>query len=237
MSVIFVSTHFPKIRLGYTTNTQGFSREAFAKFNLSEQVGDDPKAVKDNRQLFSSYLNKLDIKWLNQQHTNVVSYFDIYNGEPSDAIYTDKPNQICIALTADCLPILLFDKKRSKVAAVHAGWRGLANGVLEATLKEFVGYDLVAWFGPCITNKYFEVGQDVYDIYVDKHEDYKYAFKSIGDNKYLFDMKLVAKDILMKNHCLDVIDSGLCTYSDKRLYSFRRDNVTGRLASFIWFEE
>lgn len=154
MSVVFVNTPFAKLKLGYTNNTQGFSKEKYAKFNLADNVGDKHLAVEKNRNLFKSYLNA-DIKWLRQNHTNIVKSFDEYNGDFCDAIITDKPRQACVVLTADCLPIILFDKKMTKVAAIHAGWRGLSQGILEVALKEFVGLELVAWFGPCISANFY----------------------------------------------------------------------------------
>ena len=168
MSVVFINTPFKGLKLGYTNNTQGFSKGNFSKLNLSEMVRDNPLVVEKNRNLFKSYINA-DIKWLNQNHTNIVKSFNECESEPCDAIFTDKPKQVCTVLTADCLPVLIFDKKLTKVAAVHAGWKGLANGVLEATLNEFVGLDMVAWFGPCITQKHFEVGQDVYDTFIERN--------------------------------------------------------------------
>jgi len=235
MSVVFINTPFKGLKLGYTNNTQGFSKGSFSKLNLSEMVRDNPLVVEKNRNLFKSYINA-DIKWLNQNHTNIVKSFDECQSEPCDAVFTDKPKQVCTVLTADCLPVLIFDKKLTKVAAVHAGWKGLVNGVLESTLKEFDGLDMVAWFGPCITQKHFEVGQDLYDAFIEQNATYTQAFRSKGDDKYLFDMKFVARQILNQHNCIDVVDSGLCTYSNKRFYSYRKDGVTGRQASFIWIE-
>ncbi|AJC49157.1 peptidoglycan editing factor PgeF [Allofrancisella guangzhouensis] len=235
MSVVFIKTPFPKLKFGYTNNTQGFSKGKFAKFNLSDNVGDNPLAVEKNRNLFKSCVNA-NVKWLKQNHTTIIKSFDEYDEGFCDAIYTNKPNQVCTVLTADCLPILLFDKRMTKVAAVHAGWKGLAHGILEVSLKEFIGFDLVAWFGPCITQPYYEVGQDVYDSFVNQDEIFGQAFRSKGENKYLFDIKFIAKQILNSNHCFDVVDSGLCTFSNKRFYSYRKEGITGRQASFIWFE-
>ncbi|AEI36133.1 MULTISPECIES: peptidoglycan editing factor PgeF [Francisella] len=235
MSVVFVNTPFARLKLGYTNNTQGFSKDKYAKFNLANNVGDKHLAVEKNRNSFRSYINA-DIKWLRQNHTNIVTYFEEYSGDFCDAIVTDKPKQACVVLTADCLPIILFDKKMTKVAAIHAGWRGLLQGILEQTLKEFVGLDLVAWFGPCISGNFYEVGCDVHDKFVEQHEAYGQAFRSKSEDKYLFDMKMVARQILNDNHCFDIVDSGLCTYSNKRFYSYRKEGTTGRQATFVWFE-
>ena len=235
MSVVFVNTPFARLKLGYTNNTQGFSKEKYSKFNLADNVGDKHLAVEKNRNLFKSYLNA-DIKWLRQNHTNIVKSFDEYNGDFCDAIITDKPRQACLVLTADCLPIILFDKKMTKVAAIHAGWRGLSKGILEVALKDFVGLELVAWFGPCISANFYEVGSDVYDKFIEQHQTFGQAFRSKSEDKYLFDMKLVARQILNDSHCFDIVDSGLCTYSNKRFYSYRKEGVTGRQATFVWFE-
>ena len=236
MAVFFINTPFKGLKLGYTNNTQGFSKGSFSKLNLSNNVRDNPSVVERNRNLFKSYIDA-DIKWLKQDHTNIVKRFDECETEPCDAVFSDKSKQVCAILTADCLPVLIFDKKLAKVAAIHAGWKGLANGVLESTLKEFKGLDMVAWFGPCITQKYFEVGQDVYDAFIEQNATYTQAFISNGDNKYFFDMKFVAKQILNQYNCIDVVDSGFCTYSNKKFYSHRKDGgVTGRQASFIWID-
>ena len=235
MSVVFINTPFPRLKLGYTNKIQGFSKDKYAKFNLANNVGDKHLAVEKNRNLLNSYVSA-DIKWLRQNHTNVVQSFDEYDGGFCDAIFTDKVKQACIVLTADCLPIMLFDKKMTKIAAIHAGWRGLANGILEATLKEFVGLELIAWFGPCITEPYYEVGKDVHDRFIEQHENFGQAFRSKSEDKYLFDIKFIARQILNDNHCFDIVDSNLCTFSNKRFYSYRKEDITGRQASFIWIE-
>lgn len=235
MSVVFVNTSFKGLNLGYTTTDKGFSKVEFAKFNLSDNVGDDSLTVENNRNLFSSYVSG-EIKWLNQNHTNIATTFDEYDGISCDAIITDKPNQVCVVLTADCLPILIFDKKLTKVAAVHAGWKGLAQGVIEATLKEFIGLDMVAWLGPCISQPHYEVGENVFEYFTAQNKSFSQAFVPKGGNKYLFDMKFIAKHILNDNYCVDIVDSMLCTYFDKRFYSYRKDSKTGRQASFIWLE-
>ncbi|AIT08891.1 polyphenol oxidase [Candidatus Francisella endociliophora] len=235
MSVVFINTPFPRLKLGYTNKLQGFSKDKYAKFNLGDKVGDKHLAVEKNRNLFKSY-TKADVKWLNQNHTNIVKSFDECDAGFCDAIITDKPNQVCAVLTADCLPIILFDKKMTKVAAVHAGWRGLSQGILEETLKEFIGLDLVAWFGPCITESHYEVGADVHDKFIELHENFGQAFRQKKEGKYLFDMKFIARQILNDNHCFDIVDSNLCTYSNKRFYSYRKEGITGRQASFVWFE-
>ncbi|MED7819277.1 MULTISPECIES: peptidoglycan editing factor PgeF [unclassified Francisella] len=235
MSVVFVNTPFTRLKLGYTNNTQGFSKEKYAKLNLSDNVGDKHLVVEKNRNLFKSYVNA-DVKWLKQNHTSIVKSFDEYDGDFCDAIFTDKPKQACVVLTADCLPIILFDKRMTKVAAVHAGWKGLSKGILEETLKEFVGLDVIAWLGPCITEPYYEVGKDVHDKFIQQHENFGQAFRQKSEGKYLFDIKFIAKQILNDNHCFDIVDSGLCTYSNKRFYSYRKQGITGRQATFVWFE-
>ena len=235
MSVVFINTPFTRLKLGYTNNTQGFSKEKYAKLNLSDNVGDKHLVVEKNRNLFKSYVNA-DVKWLRQNHTNIVKNFDEYDGEFCDAIFTSRPKQACVVLTADCLPIILFDKRMTKVAAIHAGWKGLSKGILEETLKEFVGLDIVAWLGPCISEPYYEVGEDIHDKFLQQHENFGQAFRQKSDDKYLFDMKFIAKQILNDNHCFDIVDSSLCTYSNKRFYSYRKEGITGRQATFVWFE-
>lgn len=227
---------------GYTTREQGSSRAPFDAFNLALHVGDDAEQVLANRQQLDAKLaGKKHWQWLTQVHGNAVIDAQI-DGQSyvADACYSDKKSRVCTVMTADCLPILLCDKKGEQVAAIHAGWRSLCYGVIENTLAKFKGplVDVMVWLGPAIGPKAFEVGEEV-----------KAAFQSqvCGDrvleafiptdnpNKYLADLYQLARMRLHEKGVTEIYGGDLCTCSDaSQFYSYRRDGETGRMASFIY---
>jgi copper oxidase (laccase) domain-containing protein len=148
---------------------KGFSLPPYDSFNLAQHVGDEPSLVNKNRQLLPNYQNFV---WLNQIHSNTCIDFDINENIAdtvfqADACFSSKKNQVCAVMTADCLPILLCDKQGSCVAAVHAGWRGLADGILENTVSKMPvdTKSLMAWMGPAISQKHFEVGKEIKKVF------------------------------------------------------------------------
>jgi len=158
----------------------------------------------------------------------------------ADASFTDKTNVVCVTMTADCLPVLLCDKAGTVVAAAHAGWRGLCDGVIEAAVSKMgvPASEVLVWLGPAIGPDAFEVGSDVRDQFIAKDHDAALAFKPLGE-KWLCNMYMIAKQRLNKLGVTQVygasVNEDFCTYSDEaRFFSFRRDNVTGRMASLIW---
>ena len=167
---------------------------------------------------------------------------DEQDGQPgtgADAIVSHHPGQVCAVLTADCLPVLFCNQAGTSVAAAHAGWRGLAAGVLEATVlsMECKPADLMAWLGPAIGPRAFEVGKDVYDTFVSLSAENVIAFRPHGD-RWLADLYRLARLALARIGVSQVLGGGYCTYSDSRkFYSYRRDGVTGRMASTIWLEK
>jgi len=186
--------------------------------------------------------------WLSQVHgTGVIKLDSGSVGLPeADASMTQVPGCVCAVLTADCLPVLFCDRAGTRVAAAHAGWRGLAAGVLESTVEAMgvPGDDILAWLGPAIGPHSFEVGEEVYRAFVDQNSDAAGAFvASIGSdpadnkNRWLADLYQLARLSLKKVGVTSVYGGGFCTYEDReRFYSFRRDGETGRMASFIWLE-
>ncbi len=178
----------PGVQALTTTRIGGYSQGMYQSFNLALHVADEPKLVIQNRQRLKVARNlPSEPAWLNQVHgTNVyelTSHSELNTTPDADAVWTQKSGLVCAVLTADCLPLLLTDSKGEKVAAVHAGWRGLASGVIESTLKAMrTGPEstLMAWLGPAIGPEVFEVGQEVYDIFCIKDSSLSSAFEPKG---------------------------------------------------------
>lgn len=180
---------------------------------------------------------------LNQVHSNKaveISLDNIQNNLPADASYTSDRNVGCVIRTADCLPILVTSKDGEWVSAIHAGWRGLVSGVIENTLVNYSNnaHNLMAWVGPAISQRHFEVGQDVYDAFVEANTDDCIAFKASEQNhdKYYANLFLLAELRLKRLGVQDIYHSHQCTYSNPELYySYRRDNGSAdRLITVIW---
>jgi polyphenol oxidase len=142
-----------------------------------------------------------------------------------------------VILTADCLPITLCNKQGNEVAAIHAGWRGLYNGVIENTLSELASppSELMAWIGPAICQRCYEVGDEVYKSFTEKHPKSKQAFQAFNQ-KWMAHLPLIAEIILNQLGVLSIYQSDLCTFeSNNDFYSYRREQQTGRIATFVWF--
>jgi YfiH family protein len=155
----------------------------------------------------------------------------------ADGCVSRAAGHVCAVMTADCLPVLLCDKQGSVVAAAHAGWRGLAAGVIEHTVEAMaVAPDaLMAWLGPAIGPDAFEVGPEVVSAFVDQHHEARQAFRQTSEQHWLADIYALARLRLHKIGISAVAGGGFCTYSDpERFYSFRRDKITGRMAALIW---
>lgn len=224
----------------------GFSQAPYDAFNLADHVGDDPEAVSANRQqLVESLGLPMQPKWLQQVHgTQVIYGPEITHSTCGDASYTDQCGEACVVLTADCLPLLLCNQKGTRVAAVHAGWRGLCSGIVRNTLVHFSANDtILAYLGPAIGPQVFEVGTEVLDAFVSgaidrQHRDLiERAFKPSENNRYLADLYRLAT-IELKLSGVNLIFGGSnCTYSEPHLFfSYRRDHSTGRNASLIWLD-
>lgn len=224
-----------------TLRSGGVSLTPFDSFNLAMHVGDAPTAVLQNRDILQKSA-KLPTKplWLKQVHgIEVVTAEDFSSEETpeADAAIAFHPNQICTVLTADCLPILLCDQKGSKIGAVHAGWKGLAQGVIEATVEKLSPNpeNLLAWLGPAIGPESFEVREEVHSVF--SQVDERKAFRPFGQEAWLLDIYYLAKLRLMRLGIKQIFGGGYCTYRESdRFYSFRRDKITGRMATLIWFE-
>lgn len=228
-----------------TTRQGGVSQKPFASFNPATHVGDDPAAVAENRRLLRAGLRAglpAEPLWLNQVHGSGVASFSAPGipGTPeADAAVARAPGQVCVVLTADCLPVLFCDQEGSVVAAAHAGWRGLASGVLERTLEAMaVPSDRVlAWLGAAIGPDAFEVGPEVRDAFTAQHPKTAKAFKPGRGDRLIADIYELARQRLAAAGVIRVYGGGLCTLRDsERFYSYRRDGRTGRMASLIWMQ-
>jgi YfiH family protein len=210
--------------------------------NLALHVGDAPALVLQNRQRLQRHLPAAPV-WLEQVHgaTVVDAEHAAHAAMPvkADASFTTARGVVCAVMTADCLPVLLCDSRGSVVAAAHAGWRGLAAGVLQntaAAMRAAGATDLMAWMGPAIGPAHFEVGADVYAAFVARDPAADAAFRRLGNSgKYLADLFHLTRSALAACGVQRIAGGELCTVSAaSRFYSYRRDRETGRMATLIW---
>ena len=207
----------------------------FDSFNVADHVADNSQRVLDNRKKLVKYYDlPSEPRYLNQIHSDKCLSFGSSECE-GDALYTNKKKEVCAILTADCLPIFITDTLGQEVAIVHAGWNGLLKGVIEQTLKTFSSRNLVAHFGPAISQDSFEVGEEVRDQYVLKDISFKSAFKTITGKQYL-DLYSAAKLVLNNFDIYKISGGAECTFKQRDEYfSYRRDGKhSGRMANLIW---
>jgi YfiH family protein len=207
--------------------------------NPADHVDDDPVAVGVNRERLAQALElPAGPTWLRQVHgTRVVEAQDVTDATRADASYAHQPGVVCAVLTADCLPVLLSDRDGRCVAAVHAGWRGLAAGVIEQTVRHLqaMSTGLLAWLGPAIGPQAFVVGEEVRDIFMAHDPRAADAFLATPAGALYADLYQLARQRLAACGVSAVYGGQWCTCSDaERFYSFRRDGMTGRMASLIW---
>lgn len=249
-SMNFITPNWPApshVKALQTTRVGGVSVGPYASLNLGAHVQDDPIAVAKNRQLLSPYLPSEPV-WVNQVHgTEVIDAATSTCLQTADASFSTKVNVVCVTMTADCLPVLLCDIKGRVVAAVHAGWRGLCDGVIEAAVQKMQvpADEVLVWLGPAIGPNAFEVGGDVREQFIAKDSQSSQAFKlletSTSGDKWLANLYRIAQQRLNRIGVTAIYGAGVnedfCTYTDQaRFFSFRRDNITGRMASMIWME-
>jgi len=228
-----------RVRALITTRAGGVSSNEFASLNLSARVGDDPQRVARNRAILRAYL-PAEPTWVKQVHGTVVIEAATATPETeADGLVTRAAGAVCGVLTADCLPVLLADRAGMTVGIAHAGWRGLAAGIIENVVRamDVVPSELVAYIGPGIGPRRYEVGEEVRQAFVSKEPDAAAAFVSRQNGKYLADLHRLARQRLAAAGVDEVHGAGECTVSDERFFSFRRNRVTGRMASLIWLEE
>ncbi len=229
-----------------TTRAGGVSRGAFESMNLRDGLGDDPVAVMRNQAIFAAAVAARPV-WLNQVHGAVVARLSAQSlGQvpTADASICTEPGMACTVQVADCLPVLFAAPAARGVGAAHAGWRGLAGGVLEATLAELCAAarcapdELQAWLGPCIGPRRFEVGADVLEAFgADARRSDQPFFAAHAPGKWLADLAGLARERLRRAGVGRVSGGAWCTVEQaSRFFSFRRDRVTGRMAAAVWLE-
>ena len=231
------------VKAFFTTRRGGVSEGKFANLNLGAQVGDDCVAVAENRRRLDALLPVKPI-WLNQVHGIAVHTFsgDAADSAPvADAAMTSQRNRPCAVLVADCLPLLFCDTGSTCVAATHAGWRGLSAGVIESTVEAMpvAPRKLIAWLGPAIGARVFEVGGDVVEAFAKHEPASRRAFEPIAgkDGKYLADIFALARQRLAAAGVEQIFGGGDCTFSaPERFFSHRRDGRSGRMAAIVWRE-
>jgi len=227
-----------RVKACVTTRGGGVSLAPFDSLNLGDHVGDDPTAVAENRRRLTDQF-AITPAWLQQVHGIAVVEADPTQVATADASWTDTPGIACASMTADCLPVLFCNRAGTRVAAAHAGWRGLANGVLEATLDSLAvpADEILAWLGPAIGPQAFEVGPEVREAFIAQLPLASQAFAaSPNAGKFLADIYQLARLRLAARGVTAVYGGGLCTVTDPRFFSYRRNPCTGRFASLIWIE-
>ncbi|ANI13378.1 multi-copper polyphenol oxidoreductase [Pseudomonas citronellolis] len=225
------------VRACVSTRAGGVSQAPFDSFNLGDHVGDEPAAVAENRRRLEQ-AQGCRPAWLSQVHGIEVVEADPSRVATADASWSATPGIACAVLTADCLPALFCDRAGTRVAAAHAGWRGLAGGVLEATLDRLAvpAGEVLVWLGPAIGPQAFEVGPEVREAFMADHAEAAAAFvPSVNAGRYMADIYQLARIRLAARGVTAVYGGGLCTFSDaERFYSYRRNPRTGRQASLVW---
>jgi polyphenol oxidase len=230
------NVHALQTTRGKADGHAGVSLAPFDSLNFGNHVSDNPMHVAQNRQLLSQFLPSEPV-WLNQVHgIHVVDAANINCVPAADASFTTHKNVVCVTMTADCLPVLLCNQAGTVVASIHAGWRSLCDGVIEATVKQMAveSSQLMAWLGPAIGPNAFEIGIEVREQFIAQDAQAESEFKPHGD-KYLGDLYKIATQRLNKLDVTQVYGGDRCTFTENdQFFSFRRDGDTGRMATLIW---
>lgn len=221
-----------------TTRLGGISLAPYDSLNLGLHVGDDPVRVNHNRMRLAPLMPSEPV-WLEQVHGTAVASADATACRVvADACIARHRSAVCVVMTADCLPVLLCDEDGTVVGAAHAGWRGLCDGVIEATVQAMgvAPHKLLVWLGPAISQEHFEVGDEVRDAFIAHQAQAAEAFIAQGDpGKYHADIYLLARQRLHALGVPRIFGGEHCTFGEhERFFSYRRDGVTGRMGTFIW---
>lgn len=229
-----------KIKSVLTTRKGGVSKAPWDSFNLATHVEDDIEHVKQNREKLQKAASLPEQpQWLNQTHSINVVDLSRDQERHADAAFTSKANQVAVVLTADCLPILLCNQQATEVAAIHAGWRGLADGIVIKTIDAMRSdaRNLMAWIGPAISQPNFEVGEEVKQLFCDRYSYAEQFFRINERERFQADTIGLVKQQLNDLGLSQIYGGDQCSYADKDLfYSYRREGLTGRMASLIWIE-
>lgn len=226
---------------GYVTTRAGhLSAHPYDGFNTANHVGDDPGHVEANRQSLAEYFDwTREPQWLKQVHgIEVIEARGDGVEREGDAVFTREPGQVCTLHTADCLPVFFTSKPGDVVGLAHAGWRGLADGVLESTVEKMgVAPDqLEVWFGPAIGQEAFEVGDDVRNAFLAIDATAERCFHLNMRDRWQCDLYGLARQRLQSVGVQAISGGNYCTFSDPRFFSYRRQSVTGRMLAMIWIE-
>lgn len=237
------------VRALSTFRSGGASAAPYASLNLAGHVGDAPAVVAENRRSLAAAAGlPSEPIWLTQVHGAKVADLDAMDHvdasgtelrQPADAAFTRQPGRVCAILTADCLPILLAADAGDLVAAVHAGWRGLAGGVIEAAVRAIgvAPTTLMAWLGPAIGPRHFEVGTEVREALLRGDSGAEAAFVPNARGRFMADLNVLASRRLETEGVSRIYGGGHCTYADgTRYFSHRRDGLTGRQVTLIWLD-
>lgn len=224
------------IHAATTLRMGGVSTECYTSLNPATHVGDAPEHVAENRRIIRASLGlPAEPVWLQQIHSAIaVDATNVIGVPQADASYSHAANVVCTVMTADCLPLLVCSEQGDCVAAIHAGWRGLLDGIIANTVSAMDGEKLLVWLGPAIGPECFEVGEEVLDAFAGKSAHNSQAFKRHGD-RWLADIYQLARIELASLGINNIYGGEYCTVTDpERFYSYRRDKTTGRMASLIW---
>lgn len=229
----------PQVHAASTLRSGGVSAPPFDTFNLALHVGDEPQAVQQNRARLRAALQlPSEPCWLDQVHGSTVVEAGAWVAPPkADACIARDPNRVCVVMAADCLPVLFTTRSGDRVAAAHAGWRGLAGGVLDSTVSSLgvPGGELLAWLGPAIGPSAFEVGDDVRIAFTARDAAAETAFTPNASGRWQADLYRLARLELNRLGVRAIYGGGACAYRDEaQFFSYRRDARTGRMASLIW---
>jgi polyphenol oxidase len=227
------------IKAYITLRTGWGGRQPHHELNHGNDTQSHPKYAQESLDLINLLHLPDEPIWITQTHsTTVIEAIPENKEKVADASYTSKPNCVCVVQTADCLPILICNQQGTHVAAIHAGWRGLANGIIESTLQALQqpSHQLLVWLGPAIGPEKFEVGQEVYAAFTAKYPQSAAAFKAHAEGKWLADLYVLAKMRLDSQGVAAIFGGNFCTYTqDHFFFSYRREHKkTGRMASLIW---
>src|SRR5690625_3140949 len=239
----FIAAQWPapeRVRAGFTTRLGGVSEGPYASFTLGDHVGDEPARVAANRRRLVAEAGLPGApQWLTQVHGTRVVQAPLSDVPEADAVWTEQRRVVCAVLTADCLPVLMCSDDGERVAAAHAGWRGLVGGVLEATVAALgvPGERLLVWLGPAIGPRRFEVGPEVRAVFLAQDPEAEVCFQAHRGDRWLADLYQLARRRLAAVGVRRCFGGDFCTVEDaQRFYSYRRDGVSGRMASVIWRE-
>lgn len=232
------------IRAAVSTRFGGVSHAGYASLNLADHVGDDPAAVAENRRRLADALTlPQPPRWLAQVHGIAVVQADaLASAVEADGSWSARAGTVCAVLTADCLPVLMCDRAGTRVAAVHAGWRGMCAGILQAAVRQFIGAgtsaeQILVWFGPAISARNYEVDDALREQFCANQPACAAAFAPGRPGHWQLDLYAAARSMLMLSGVKSFSGGGFCTYDDERFYSYRREAVCGRQAALVWIAQ